>query len=517
MSRLPGSQRVLTDIIEWYAHSTLLETSTDAEIQFAAEQIQNLSAIAFPQPLAKAGRIWNRLLLTLLVQNVCGRKIFGDDSDALFNLNPDGWHDIILQLEACRSSLIKANSNSFPPEGYDKEDDDLKELPMFNEVYRDVYDLLQCHLAVSQFRNSLETAQPDDFHSHLDIFTNSLPMAFATGALVDFVRIDVLSSPKRNTNLCTKTRKHFNRLMQTTSQPYSYDTVQNKVKTLARTWNESILGIPTLVKLGYGGIHETVTGDDTKTVSSWGMDEQEEYHTADEMDAEDSTEEMFTDDDDDEHRANEGAMPLREFRPLQIRPRQTWRESFEMIDGLQEINAEGKAKDESADPARLTGTDSDYTIDYTTPRIEMQAKFKLGIRRRLRQAKLRKLLEGSDDDEPTQPRPTHKSRPQQPTEDMANGSDSAATRVAIDGASINASKDASNTCREESLDENLPPYLKEKGDFRLPTYAEHKERTSLSPGALNDVVIMPRKKRRRFFFHTIHQREDNQMQAPEVM
>ena len=294
MPRLPGSQRVLVDIIEWYAHSTFIESSTDIEIQFATEQLQSLSAMAFPQPLQKAGRIWNRLLLTLLVQNVCARKIFGNDPDALFNLKPDGWKEIMLNLEECRSSLIKANANSYPPEGFDKEDEDLKELPMFNEVYSDVYDLLRCHFVVSQFRNSLETAKQEDFHTHLDIFTNSLPKAFAKGALVDFVRIDVLSSPKRNTNLCVKTRTHLKRLMQTTSEPYSYDTVQNKVKTLARTWNESILGIPTLVKLGYGGIGETVTGDDTKTVSSWGMDEhqdaepgtveEEEYHTADEMD-----------------------------------------------------------------------------------------------------------------------------------------------------------------------------------------------------------------------------------------
>ena len=81
-----------------------------------------------------------------------------------------------------------------------------------------------------------------------------------------------------------------------------------------------------------------------------------------------------------------------------------------------------------------------------------------------------------------------------------------------DEASINVNM-PSNTClvldddASQSLDEDLPRYLREQGDFRFPTYAERRERGRLAHGALKDAIIMPPTKRRRIFFHKVYQRE----------
>lgn len=497
MTRLPDSQRVLIDVIEWYAHSAFLESSTDVDIQFAMEQLDCMCKVAFDQkpPLVRAGRVWNRILLTLLVHNICARKMFGSDPDALINMKPSDWEEMVLNLQECRSSLIKSNASSYPPEGFDKEDADMAELPMFNEVYTDVYDLLRCHLAIAQFRTSMEDSKPEHFHSHLDKFTNSLPKAFAqSGALVNFVRMDVLSSPKRSTNLCVKTRAHLKKLMQTVGKPYSYDTLQGRIKMLARTWNESILGIPTLVKLGYGGVPQEATGgDDTKTVSSWGMDEQqefpsrrgmtteeEEYHTADEMDEDDDT-------DDDS-----STVVLPEVKSLEIRPRQSWKESFEMIEGLEEMRAEDNtnnkknSKSKRDFPTQVSDVDCYEGAPSETNHSPQKRFLK---RRNAGREKVQRLLGAISED----------------------GMDTAVTTGLSVSANVRNSKatsseDVSEPSRwqdDSSDDASLPTFLKLFGNVPRTTYAEYHARKSHASVQVEKTKVTHSKKKRRIFFHEI--------------
>ena len=69
-------------------------------------------------------------------------------------------------------------------------------------------------------------------------------------------------------------------LLNETSSNYSYYQVQRKIKTLARTWNDSILGIPILIQIGYNNHNNqhprqsnnngnNREDDDTKTVRRW--------------------------------------------------------------------------------------------------------------------------------------------------------------------------------------------------------------------------------------------------------
>ena len=475
--RLPHSQRVLVDVIEWYAHCSFLESSTEMDIQFASEQIDSLCKLAFSKndendnkkmtrfrkdhdkqnmqdnkpnlqcvqyPFFRRGRVWNRILLSSLVHNICGRKQLGSDPDALINMKPEDWEEIILNLQECRTCLMKSNASMYPPEGFDTVDDTMLQLPMLNEVFTEVLELLQCHEAIAQFRHALQNASSNkEFHLHLDTFTNALPHTIEIPSqlqqdsqksarqeqpfniilnLVNFVRMDLLSSPKRNTDLCSKTRSHFKQLMNSRGKSYSFDVLQSKVKALIRTWNDVILGIPTLVKLGYGGIRvEENQGatDDAKSVSSWGMEEvaegepanmyrdgqyagssdaaeggeEEEYHTADEMDNRD-----------DPITSNEKAtMGLSEVTSLEIRPRQSWRESFEMIEDSEDEercldqtprNENKKKRRKQEKDLRLQLSDLEVSLEWSSQNSSLNRQ--LRRRRRVRQEKMRKLVESND-------------------------------------------------------------------------------------------------------------------------
>jgi hypothetical protein len=266
---------------------------------------------------------------------------------------------------------------------------------------------------------------------------------------------------------------------------------------LARTWNESILGIPTLVKLGYGGVPKEATGgDDTKTVSSWGMDEQqevqpvrgtatedEEYQTADEMDADEDT-------DDDS-----STVVLPEVKSLEIRPRQSWKESFEMIEGLEEMRAE--------DNKNITDKNSKAKRDFPTQVSDVDCyegaspksnygshKFFLK-RRNVGREKVQRLLEASVEDEFDTVVTSGLSVSAQ-----ANVSTSRAT-------SLGGISEVSRWRDDSSDDASLTALLNVSENVPRPTYAEYHSRKSHAAEQVDKTNAPRGKKKRRIFFHEI--------------
>jgi len=430
MPSLPDAQRIITDGFEFYAHSIFMEESNEVGILHASEQMKILLEKGYLKP-GKSGRLWNRLILVNLVSNVCGRKTTADEAEALIHLNPHDWEYILQQLEECRSSIMKSNAGSYPPEGFDKEDEDMTKLPMFNEVYQEAHDLIRCHVVIAQFRQSLKTSSSGDVHAIIDEYTRNLPKSFQDTDLVAALRKDVLSSPKRKHNIVEKISQGVLEELQSTEKSYSFNVVQKKIKTLARTWNEEILYVPILARIGYGGVRATgeatgriVDDIDNKTVSDFGMDERdeeeereaalarkdllrvrrhvaadvataigasasetgaEEYHTADEIDDED-------DEDEETDRYNiKKINPMvvgkskGHVQPLEIRPRDSWKADFELVDEIRDEdrafpvvtdhndNEQGGGNDATAAVVVMLGKNND--TDSTKRNLIVRKKF----------------------------------------------------------------------------------------------------------------------------------------------
>eukprot|EP00546_Thalassionema_frauenfeldii_P014976 CAMPEP_0178912658 /NCGR_PEP_ID=MMETSP0786-20121207/10396_1 /TAXON_ID=186022 /ORGANISM="Thalassionema frauenfeldii, Strain CCMP 1798" /LENGTH=520 /DNA_ID=CAMNT_0020585287 /DNA_START=288 /DNA_END=1851 /DNA_ORIENTATION=+ len=123
------------------------------------------------------------------------------------------------------------------------------------------------------------------------------------------------------------------------SSDYSLFQVQSKVKTLARTWNDSILGIPVLARCGYHYQSEMHDMEDAKTLSSFGMEEEREddTSTADAADESDyhTAEELLEDNGSISTTASSVAVVLNKEQRLQVRPRQSWKEDFTMFENIQ--------------------------------------------------------------------------------------------------------------------------------------------------------------------------------------
>jgi hypothetical protein len=467
MTPIAGCSQVLVDVLEWYAHSMVLESSDESNIQYAAEQIVHLlsilglktdpevsskshgSSLSLSLPLLDSSNsllledhVLNRLRLSTLVHSICGRERWGKDQNVLEQIQPLDWQQMKLMLEDCRKHMKPSKDSCNNNQQY------------IDIAYRDVMNLLECHTILADFLHSEGNDNQNDIHQ-VSIRLNNLKtrlrkLTFSTlgtktpttkvtapMAIVEFLRQDILSSPKRYINVYQKAQDHVQSLIHTIGQPYSYDTLQCKVQTLARIWSESMLGIPTLIHLQYGGLStETfdpmtlvgpiVATDDTKSISSWGMDDDDDDDDDDCTDEEMNTKVVNNrsrktiqkrkqrksekpriittrippintkklkvrpvvasdkqqlsryknsnvknhnnDDDDDAtvlEEENTAVAKMTTIPPMQIRPREHWKESFEIMDGLNESDIEVALMEDKR--TRLTN------VHHTTPQSTKQS------------------------------------------------------------------------------------------------------------------------------------------------
>mmetsp|Transcript_30146 Transcript_30146/g.45969 ORF Transcript_30146/g.45969 Transcript_30146/m.45969 type:complete len:781 (-) Transcript_30146:69-2411(-) len=416
VTHLPDSAHVMVDVLEWYLHSIFLKDSTPLEMAIASEQAEALmeNFSSQHQIFTASGRVYNRLILSMLVLPICAAPIKSDqhqsnDSrpkisslffkshtnniaktkgskvvDYLIDSTPEDWRRWMEQLEFCRSCLLRLESSQFPPvvddskvkRGNDNVNEDLIELPMFRDVYQECLEILECHERLTRFRLALTEERKINNETNVNALVRryiSNPegekttpsLKFFSDAIQNMLRNHVLQkssplqskklwkliSPRKESSRVRKSAPSSSSLVQTiqselvrllideSSSGYSLFQVQSKVKTLARTWNDSILGIPVLARCGYHYQAETEDMEDTKTLSSFGMEEErdEDTSTADAADESDyhTAEELVEDNRSISTAASSVAVVLNKEQRLQVRPRQSWREDFTMIEDIQ--------------------------------------------------------------------------------------------------------------------------------------------------------------------------------------
>ena len=392
------------DVLEWWCHSALLRAPSHQVIQQRAEQavvsLQRRQR-CLSTTISGRGRLWNRIALLTLVQDVCARPI--DGPEGLESQSPNQWIELQERLGQCRRGLLRSDANNhnvvvattsseedMPPSSSsnnDDDDNDVAQLPLFQETYEDMKQLLQTHACVARFRQELQKLlsdandDDDDDDNEQPLLQppqdkpekinrnrlNEILRAYEDdlGAvenvpdrdtLLACLRNDLLRRPKKD-SIQELPAKFLQELHKTTCDSkdldVSYPALQASFQQLLRYWSEAVLQVPTLVQLGYGssssnssslfrsklssGLNREQSNADAQSVSSWGMDEQEEAENRKMVNDKD-------DDDDDDpsdgyHTATEelepsSSSPGNSVAGMRIEPRQPWQQDFAALDNL---------------------------------------------------------------------------------------------------------------------------------------------------------------------------------------
>lgn len=290
---------VQADVVEWWCAAVLRESSPDLFEQRAQGLETALSTLDGHIPCY--GRLYSRVLLAAFFVDISRRPIDteeeddDDENDALSKLEPETWAMLRQQLHDIKSSLLRKDANASEKDPEDATvDEKLVALAKFSADYDAVESLLSLHEIVARFRQVLEGLAPtknqkallkqvekavDDFKAlvmkldmeNLDELTSFL--------LKDIYKTEAKDLPQR---LC----EHLHDIMCNDENEFSYTLVRTKVLRLLQRWHACVLSVPTLCRLGYGGMSAKNMSvpeasrrnsllDENASVSSWGVDEEE--------------------------------------------------------------------------------------------------------------------------------------------------------------------------------------------------------------------------------------------------
>ena len=170
----------------------------------------------------------------------------------------------------------------------------LRDLPLFQETYEDMRQLIKMHASVATFRQSLlrlagkkDQVTMVDIHRTLHQYEADLPADIPDrDKLLDCMRKHLWQSKKRDSiaELPALFLQDLRETLLDDTFEISYKAMQTSFQALLRSWSEAVLQVPTLVRLGYGvkdlqrsaNLMNREQSNADQSVSSWGMDEQAE-------------------------------------------------------------------------------------------------------------------------------------------------------------------------------------------------------------------------------------------------
>jgi len=304
----PDFRRAQQDMIEYYAHLAMIETDPDR----VKEENEHLQEALQGCKLHKYGRLYSRIQIACLcidigVRNTdtittttTTRQRGEDDVEEEGPRFPaDLWKDMREQLIIVKSFMLRKDANADvpiqkprysdedTPEENDELDAALEKHEMFQDSYHEVLTLLEAQATLTRFYEQIEAINPNapdivkKIESALDTYKSALQEQFLPngdgtdtgsipGELDSFLLHDIHSQPKEAlTQLLTHVRNIFTDI----DCVFSHAQLKQKMKSVLTKWSESILDIPKLVQLGYGGVMAPIVTGDEDDVSSYGVGE----------------------------------------------------------------------------------------------------------------------------------------------------------------------------------------------------------------------------------------------------
>lgn len=330
-----SARDVQTDVVEWWCTAILRETSSPELLEQRVQGFESaVLALGEEQELLNYGRLYNRMALACFYADISQRLMDGeddDDEDALSKLEPETWAMRRQQLADIKTSLLRKDVNASEQDTEDSTvDEKLASLTKFTTDYDAVDSLLALHEIVARFRQVLQGLAPTKNQKELlhqvEQAVDDYTAAVVKINLTDSVPVEKLTSFLLKDMYKTKAKdlpqrlvQHLYDVMADDENEVAYAQIRSKARRLVQRWHSCVLQVPTLVRLGYGGIstkrmsvlegRRSSLFDENASVSSWGVDEEEfKERKKVEMEQDDAPQKTSTDDEDTDGyaTANEG-------------------------------------------------------------------------------------------------------------------------------------------------------------------------------------------------------------------
>jgi hypothetical protein len=320
-----SARDVQTDVVEWWCTAILRETSSPELLEQRVQGFESaVLALGEEQELLNYGRLYNRMALACFYADISQRLMDGeddDDEDALSKLEPETWALRRQQLANIKTSLLRKDVNASEQDTEDATvDEKLASLTKFTTDYDAVDSLLALHQIVARFRQVLQGLAPTKNQKELlhqvEQAVDDYTAALVKINLTDSVPVEKLTSFLLKDMYKTKAKdlpqrlvQHLYDVMANDENEVAYAQIRSKARRLVQRWHSCVLQVPTLVRLGYGGIstkrmsvlegRRSSLFDENASVSSWGVDEEEfKEREKVEMGQDDAPQKTSTDDED---------------------------------------------------------------------------------------------------------------------------------------------------------------------------------------------------------------------------
>lgn len=315
MDTFPSSREVQTDVLEWFCQ-LVLQPCNDPEIyaQRAQGCLNVLEQIGDSIP--NQGRLFNRTQLASLCCDLRNRDIHvqengsndeedDDDEDdlPLSKLTPDMWKEYRDVLESVRSNLLRKDAANDENEEPDDEVDDVREGGVkFNKDYDTVVTLLSLCQVVATFFMALNDLQSSrakkkktllqKLETAVDNYKRGIEQLDYLEEehqqlLTNVILSDLYKANTKPKELAQQLHADVLKIMVNPDNTCGYACIVETTRRLLSQWNNLVLGVPTLCKLGYGGFAKqrknSIYDDNASDVSSFGYNEEEEEQVKERM------------------------------------------------------------------------------------------------------------------------------------------------------------------------------------------------------------------------------------------
>lgn len=308
---LPTLQEMQMDLMEYLCHLILLQTNVAKALLYKTQLTQVLES----HQIHKYGRFYSRLNLTALG---CDLLCLPESETPETWTTPQDWAHMREQLVLTKSLLLRRDANVWVPTAMEESesptpagaalettpslpqpndaiDHQLETHEMFQDTYQQVYEFVHVQEIIARLRLSLQEVivTPDENDDRriprareaVELYQQQLGALFHGPEHIpkDLTHFLLRDLYRNHHDWIRTVPTHLEELILHPRSVFSLAKLQQKVRSLLIKWSESILEIPTLVKIGYGGVMAPVVGDDgDDDVSAWG-DDDEHAPTAQEL------------------------------------------------------------------------------------------------------------------------------------------------------------------------------------------------------------------------------------------